>query len=457
MSDDDTRARMARLAKEREEAMGGSPAADAEAPQPSSEDADLQARMARLAEEREEEFSTEDTTPRENEAMLEARRIAEEEQNKLKSNEYQFWTPERMAAAFGGGAGLLFGNPLKGDPGSMAAQLAERVMGAPIGTIRDLYGAQNPMDPRSISRQLAEQRFAPVQEGALPTTSTSEEGLTPGEKWGSKTGYGKGAGTVNEASSAYQRAMSKGKNSSKMDKLFGIRMPGEPTGLFDRMIFRAKQAEAAQEAAQIAAAQVEQDRIANEEIQRRNFERAQQERESAINKVDQSQQRAKTLYDVGTGAVGKGINILSGAIGARDLYSGLTSMFPKDETTAKYGYAPNAFNVPQTVGGVAALYALRNPTVGLPVAGSAQMFGAGRDISREGKVTPETGTRAISGLGLAAMPFFPYTGLALQTPAAWNAMYELSKENPDWFKAATGVDAFSGSKVNPKTLLPKRQ
>ena len=373
-----------------------------------------------------------------------------------KGNEYQFWTPERMAAAFGGTAGALFGNPLKGDPGSMAAILAERVMGAPSGSVQRIYGAQNPMDPRSVSMQLAEEYVAPVQQGALPTTTASEPDLTPGEKWGSKTGAGKGAGTVNEVSSAYQRAMSKGKSSSKLDKLFGIRMPGEPASLADRLIFRAKQAEAAQAAAQVAAAQAERDSLTNEERQRQEFERAQQERNRTVNQVDQRQRRAKALYDVQTGAVGKGVNVLSGAFGARDLYSGLTSMFPKDEATAEYGYAPNATNVPQTVSGAAALYALRNPYVGLPVAGSAQMFGAGRDISREGKVTPETGTRAVSGLGLAAMPFFPYTGLAMQAPAAWNAMYELSKENPEWFKAATGIDAFNSSKVDPKTLLPTR-
>jgi hypothetical protein len=453
MSDDDTRARMARLAKEREEAMGGSPAADAAAPQPSGEDAELQARMARLAKEREEEFSIEDTTPRENEAMLEARRIAEEQQNELKSNEYQFWTPERLASAFGGTAGLLLGNPLKGDPGSIMAQLAERMMGAPSGSIRDIYGVQNPMDPMSISRQIAEQRVAPLQEGALPTTVTSEPDLTPGEKWGSKTGYGKGAGTVNEASSAYQRSVSKGKSSSKMDKLFGIRMPGEPAGLFDRMLFRKQQAEAAQ----AAAAQAEQNRPIVEEAQRQEFERAQQERNRIVDQIDQSQRRAKTLYDVGTGTVGRAVNVLSGAMGARDVYSGLNSMFPVDAETNNRTYKPNSVNVPLTAGGAAALYALRNPTVGLPLAGAAQIYGAGRDISNEGKVTPETGTRGLGGLGTMIMARHPITGIMMQMPAAWNAMYELSKENPDWFKAATGVDAFSSSKVDPKTLLPKRQ
>jgi hypothetical protein len=354
-----------------------------------------------------------------------------------KSDEYAFWTPERMAAAFGGGAGALFGNPLKGDPGSMAARLAERVMGAPSGSVQDIYGAQNPMDPRSVSRQIAEGNVPPLQQGPLPTTAPAV-GSTSGERWAAKTGYGMGTGDVQDVSSRYQRAVSKGKISGKLDKLYGPKLPGEPASLVDRMLLRAQQAEAAR----VAAAQAEQNRPTVEEAQRREFQRAQQERNRAVNQMDQSQRRAKALYDVQTGAVGKGVNVLSGAMGARDLYSGMTSMFPKDEATGEYGYAPNSSNIPQTAGGAAAIYALRNPYIGLPVAGAAQTYGAGRDIYSEGKVTPETGTRAISGLGVMAMARNPITGLLMQIPAGYNALLELAKENPEWLKAAIGTGAF---------------
>lgn len=70
-------------------------------------------------------------------------------------------------------------------------------------------------------------------------------GQTPGEKWGAKTGYGKGAGTVQDASSAYQRALGKGKVSGKMDKLWGIAQAGEDPQLVQRLIDRAKTAEQA--------------------------------------------------------------------------------------------------------------------------------------------------------------------------------------------------------------------
>jgi len=117
-------------------------------------------------------------------------------------------------------------------------------------------------------------------------------------------------------------------------------------------------------------------------------------------------------------------------------------MFPKDEATGEYGYNPTRTNVPQTVGGAGAVYALRNPYVGLPVAGAAQTYGAARDISQEGKVTPETGTRAVSGLGLMAMARHPITGLLMQVPAGYNALLELAKENPEWLKSALGAGAF---------------
>jgi hypothetical protein len=82
MSDDaDIQARMARMAKEREAALGGTPTTESAAPPAQSdEDAEMQERMDRMAKERGEQFGIEDTTPRENAAMLEARRVAAEKQ-----------------------------------------------------------------------------------------------------------------------------------------------------------------------------------------------------------------------------------------------------------------------------------------------------------------------------------------------------------------------------------------
>ena len=80
----------------------------------------------------------------------------------------------------------------------------------------------------------------PVSSGGLPPT-----GPTSGEKWAAKTGYGKGAGTVQDVSSRFQRSMGQGPVSGRMDKLWGPALAGEDPQLAQRLIDRAKAAEAA--------------------------------------------------------------------------------------------------------------------------------------------------------------------------------------------------------------------
>jgi hypothetical protein len=75
------------------------------------------------------------------------------------------------------------------------------------------------------------------------TGGAPETGTTAGEKWAAKTGYGKGAGTVQDVSSAYQRSAGKGKVSSKLDKLWGVAQAGEDPQLAQRLIDRARAAE----------------------------------------------------------------------------------------------------------------------------------------------------------------------------------------------------------------------
>lgn len=88
----------------------------------------------------------------------------------------------------------------------------------------------------------------------VPTGGAAPMGdQTPGGKWGEKTGYGIGSGSVQDTSSRYKRAASKGKIAKRLDTLYGVKLPGEPDSLIDRMIARSKAAEAAQEAARQAA------------------------------------------------------------------------------------------------------------------------------------------------------------------------------------------------------------
>jgi len=71
---------------------------------------------------------------------------------------------------------------------------------------------------------------------------------TPGGKW-KKVGYGIGSGSVQDVSSKYQRTMSRGKFSKKLDKLWGPKLPGEPDSLIDRMMQRNQAAQTEQEIA----------------------------------------------------------------------------------------------------------------------------------------------------------------------------------------------------------------
>ena len=79
----------------------------------------------------------------------------------------------------------------------------------------------------------------------MPTTSPPQAaatGTTPGGKWGSKTGYGIGEGSVQEASSKYQRSSGQGLVSKRMAKLYGNALAGEDPNLAQRLIDRTKNA-----------------------------------------------------------------------------------------------------------------------------------------------------------------------------------------------------------------------
>lgn len=86
-----------------------------------------------------------------------------------------------------------------------------------------------------------------VQANAPPVLPLGQPpgGLTSGEKWAAKTGYGKGSGTVQDVSSRFQRSMGQGPISGRMDKLWGPALEGESQQLTQRLIDRAKVAEAA--------------------------------------------------------------------------------------------------------------------------------------------------------------------------------------------------------------------
>lgn len=149
----------------------------------------------------------------ESEAVAEARKLAQQ------IDQMQINTPQdpaigrAMSAAAGAPAGALLGG------GSEAAK-----------------------------RSMQQRRFDVFQEAQRAARDQNlarvAQGMTSGEKWGSKvTGYVKpGVETVSEAATDYRRAMPQGKISSRMAKLYGIPAPGESPQLTQRLIDRAKNA-----------------------------------------------------------------------------------------------------------------------------------------------------------------------------------------------------------------------
>jgi|TARA_R110000868_G_scaffold29333_2_gene109063 hypothetical protein len=105
-------------------------------------------------------------------------------------------------------------------------------------------GSTGILGPKAVEYLAYKIRGAPS--GApMPTTpppQAAATGTTPGGKWGSKTGYGIGEGSVQEASSKYQRSSGQGLVSKRMAKLYGNALAGEDPNLAQRLIDRAKNA-----------------------------------------------------------------------------------------------------------------------------------------------------------------------------------------------------------------------
>jgi hypothetical protein len=105
-------------------------------------------------------------------------------------------------------------------------------------------GSTGILGPKAVEYLAYKLRGAPSS-APMPTTpppQAAATGTTPGGKWGSKTGYGIGEGSVQEASSKYQRSSGQGLVSKRMAKLYGNALAGEDPNLAQRLIDRAKNA-----------------------------------------------------------------------------------------------------------------------------------------------------------------------------------------------------------------------
>lgn len=332
-------------------------------------------------------------------------------------------TPDWLAALLGGGAGLAFGAPaeIRGDVPS--ARMAERIYGAPAGSLAMVSELGTPLSVDAIARQVAAQSMGAQAPGETPSVR-----LTPGEKWGAATGYGAGPGTVQESSSRFQRSLGKGKVTSRMDKLYGPRLPGESSELAQRLIDRAAAAEQVKAAQATQAAQALRDVEAAREAQRSTLGRVTADIRGAGGLSEMLQRGARTGFNVGTGA-----------LGGVQAYQGLSSM-------QRQGATPE--NIAQTTEGAGLLYGMRSPRIGLPVAGGAAMTQAGREMLASG-ITPRNVARMVGGAGMAVMPFNPPAGVVAQIPSAAISALDWARQNPQQAQQLIDLGVFDSIPGQP--------
>ena len=362
-----------------------------------------------------------ETTPSESTTNWDELLKLEEEQPKAKPASSV--TPDWLAAMLGGSAGLAFGAPaeIRGDVPS--ARMAERIYGAPTGSLAMMHELGTPLSVDAIARQVAAQNMMAGEPGVAAPAE-----LTPGERWGAKTGYGAGPGTVQESSSRFQRSLGKGKVTSRMDKLYGPKLPGESSELAQRLIDRAAATEQVKAAQAIQAIQAARDIEVAREAQRSTLGRMAADIRGAGGLSEVLQRGARTGFNVG-----------AGALGGLQAYQGLTNM-------QRQGATPE--NIAQTTEGAGLLYGMRSPRIGLPIAGGAAMTQAGREMLKSG-VTPRNVARMVGGAGVAAMPFNPPAGAIAQIPSAAISALDWARQNPQQAQQLIDLGVFDAIPGQP--------
>lgn len=188
-----------------------------------------------------------------------------------------------------------------------------------------------------------------------PVEGVELTGETPGGKWGAKTGFGVGEGTVEDASTAYKRRAGQGKITSKLSKTYGVRKQGESRDLFQRMIDRKNAKETA-------------DLIA--ETQRA-------EEAATAAKLAQEAKSASPLYEYAKKLASYPVR---GLIGGLSLGAGGVDAFNK----FREGHLDEAIS--SGLGGVAG--ALTSP-LAIPIVGASQLYNASGDRIRYLQQHPE--------------------------------------------------------------------
>jgi len=207
-------------------------------------------------------------------------------------------------------------------------------------------GVPNLLSPGANVFSAAPQNITPPQKITAPQNiiPNPEAGLTSGEKWSNKTGYGFGKGTTRESVENYNRAKSHGSPNIKTEKLYGVTLPNEPADLYQRNLLRIKVREAAEKAAVAEAAAAEKAAAAEA---------------AAAAKAEKSSRLFGKLQGVGR----VGLGALGGYSSAKDIYDlavknkkeGLSLYDSSQGLSALGGLAMMMGSAPATIAGGLAL------------------------------------------------------------------------------------------------------
>lgn len=311
-------------------------------------------------------------------------------------------TAEQIAALAGGAAGAAFGKQSPNTGVGVLGGLVERGYGIPSGSLTELHELSSPLSAEAVAQKVAEKHVLP----AMTADEMPSQRSTPGGRYSEKTGYGIGEGTVAEVNERRQRAKSHGKVTKKLEAKFGVPEAGQSPQLAQRLIDKLPDIAAEQ--------QLMREQIAADEA-----------RKSTLDKMAENIRKAGGAYGIAKHALRSGLNVGSGVLGGLHGFQGVSDIQQQ---------GLNLGNASQTAEGAALLAAMRNPTVGLPLAGGAAMVNAGNKMYEQGVNIPNA-TQMLSGAGMALMPRNPIVGTVMQAPAASVAIADWLNGHPEYLPA----------------------
>ena len=378
-------------------------------------------------------------------ARAEQQKLEREQRDALKNKGVLGFTKEDLAGAIvGGGLGATFGKTPTPNSTGVVANLAERVTGAPSGSLLQQQALIDPTSPEVTARHVAENRVPAVPVAPVAEVAPPEPPKEAAVRWvAGQVGSGSSVpeNLVSQTTSYYANdptgapalIQENAKNVRKSREIFG-HVNTLPSGLLttgrpetpDEMRARIKQ-ELLTKNEQIAAtSKALNDQHALEDA-----------REAQVREMTGKVRKASGLSNLVQNTGATALNILGTVSGGMMASRAISDSLKR---------GVNDDNVSQFIEGGGLVAAARNPRA-LIASGGAGLYRAAKDMIANG-LTPENAAQGASGLGqLAYAGGMKTTGVGLQIPSLYLAgkgvansltnsepteSYEPTKVTGDW-------------------------